>query len=72
VPSRRYQDPLAIAVASYGVAPLSVAAAAVAAVSLPLARHAGAARSNSNIATTKFSLSLDRSVISHPGAQIIG
>ena len=32
----------------YGVAPLSVAAAAVAAVSLPSAHHAGAARSNSD------------------------
>ena len=32
----------------YGIAPQSIAAAAVATVSLPLARHAGAARSNSN------------------------
>jgi len=58
VPSRCYQDPLAIAVAMAllllwhcrycGVAPLSVAAAAVAAVSRPLAHHAGAVRSNSN------------------------
>jgi len=36
----------------YGIAPHSVAAATVAAMSLPSLRHAGAARSNSNINAT--------------------